>query len=94
MNTVEVGKNYFHTLPHEVVNVAMALLPIVVFFLIFQVAALHLRKIPFLRIITGLLITLIGLVLFAVFTARVMIVRSRRQREKQKKRGYNERGYR
>jgi len=47
-----------------VVNVSMALLPIVVFFLIFQVAALHLRRVPFLRIITGLIITLAGLVLF------------------------------
>ena len=64
MNTVQLGKTYLHTLPHEVVNVTMALLPIVVFFLIFQVAALHLRRLPFLRIITGLLVTLAGLVLF------------------------------
>ena len=64
MDTVEIGKSYFYTLPHEVVNVSMALLPIVVFFLIFQVAALHLRKVPFLRIIIGLLVTLVGLVLF------------------------------
>ncbi len=64
MNTVELGRTYLHTLPHEVGKVFMALLPIVAFFLIFQVAALHLRKVPFLRIIMGLIITLIGLVLF------------------------------
>ena len=64
MNTVEVGKSYFEKLPHEVVNVVMALLPIVVFFLIFQFAALHLRKLPFIRILIGLVITLVGLVLF------------------------------
>ena len=64
MNTVQLGKSYLHTLPHEIVNVTMALLPIVAFFLLFQVTALHLRRIPFLRIIMGLLVTLIGLVLF------------------------------
>ena len=64
MNTVQLGQEYMHKLPHEIVNVAMALLPIVVFFLIFQVVALHLRKIPFLRIMMGLLVTLVGLVLF------------------------------
>jgi len=64
MNTVELGKSYFHTLPHEVVNVTMALLPIVAFFLIFQVTVLHLRRVPFLRIIMGLIVTLVGLVLF------------------------------
>ena len=64
MDTVQLGQAYFETLPHEVGNVAMALMPIVVFFLIFQVAALHLRKIPFIRIIIGLIITLVGLVLF------------------------------
>ena len=64
MDTVQLGRTYFITLPHEVLNVAMALLPIVVFFLIFQVTALHLRKVPFLRIVMGLAITLVGLVLF------------------------------
>ncbi len=64
MNTVQLGRTYLHTLPHEIVNVTMALLPIVAFFLIFQAAALHLRRVPFCRILIGLLVTLIGLVLF------------------------------
>ena len=64
MNTMEIGRSYFHMLPHEVGNVTMALLPIVVFFLIFQVTALHLRKLPFIRIMIGILVTLVGLVLF------------------------------
>ena len=64
MNTVELGLEYLHKLPHEIGNVLMALLPIVAFFLIFQVVALHLRKVPFLRIIIGLVVTLVGLVLF------------------------------
>ena len=53
MNTVELGLAYFGILPHEIGNVALALLPIVVFFLIFQVAALRLRRVPFLRILMG-----------------------------------------
>ncbi len=64
MNTVQIGGSYLHKLPHEVGNVFMALLPIVIFFLIFQFAALHLRRVPFTRICVGLVITLIGLVLF------------------------------
>jgi len=64
MNTVQLGKTYLHTLPHEIVNVVMALLPIVIFFLIFQVTALHLRRLPFIRILIGLTVTLVGLVLF------------------------------
>ncbi len=64
MDTVQVGRAYFETLPHEVGNVTMALLPIVAFFLIFQVFALKLRRLPFIRIMIGLVITLAGLVLF------------------------------
>ena len=64
MDTVQVGRAYFETLPHEVGNVTMALLPIVVFFLIFQVFALKLRRLPFIRIMIGLVITLAGRVLF------------------------------
>ena len=44
MDTVQLGRNYLHELPQEMVNVIMALLPIVVFFLIFQVTVLHLRR--------------------------------------------------
>ncbi len=64
MDTVALGKTYLHTLPHELGNVTLALLPIAVFFIIFQVVALHLRRVPFLRIVIGLLVTLVGLVLF------------------------------
>ncbi|MBQ8556882.1 MAG: DUF1538 domain-containing protein [Clostridia bacterium] len=63
-STVEIGQGYLHALPHYLLEVVMALLPIVVFFLIFQAVALHLRKVPFLRIIIGLGVTLVGLVFF------------------------------
>ena len=45
--TVELGKDYLHALPEYLWEVTMALLPIVVFFLIFQVISLKLRKLPF-----------------------------------------------
>jgi len=48
--TVELGKDYLHALPEYLWEVTMALLPIVVFFLIFQVISLKLRKLPFMRI--------------------------------------------
>ena len=63
-NTVEMGKSYVHALPHYLLEVIMALLPIVVFFLIFQVVALKLHKLPLMRILLGLVLTCVGLVLF------------------------------
>ena len=55
--TVELGKDYLHALPEYLWEVTMALLPIVVFFLIFQVISLKLRKLPFMRIVIGILYT-------------------------------------
>ena len=63
-STVELGQDYLHALPEYLWEVTMALLPIVVFFLIFQVISLKLRKLPFLRIMVGILYTYLGLVLF------------------------------
>ncbi|MGN0794478.1 MAG: DUF1538 domain-containing protein [Aristaeellaceae bacterium] len=64
LHTVQLGKTYLRELPGETVNVAVALLPIAAFFLIFQFTVLHLRRVPFLRILLGLAVTLAGLVLF------------------------------
>ncbi len=63
-STVELGQDYLHALPEYLWEVTMALLPIFVFFLIFQVVSLKLRKLPFLRIMVGILYTYLGLVLF------------------------------
>ena len=63
-DTVEIGMGYLHALPEYLLEVLMALSPIVVFFLIFQAVALHLRRVPFMRIVVGLLFTCAGLVLF------------------------------
>ena len=62
--TVEMGRDYLHALPNYLREVTVALLPIIVFFLIFQFFSLRLRKLPFLRIMMGILYTYAGLVLF------------------------------
>jgi len=62
--TVEMGEGYLHALPEYLLEVLMALLPIVVFFMIFQVVALKLHRLPLLRILLGLALTCVGLVLF------------------------------
>ena len=63
-DTVALGHGYVEALPLYVAEVLIALLPIVAFFLIFQIFALKLRRVPFMRIVLGLIITLVGLVLF------------------------------
>ena len=64
VDTVALGRGYLTALPESLHEVLMALLPIVAFFLVFQVISLRLPRAPFLRIVVGLLMTLIGLVLF------------------------------
>ena len=44
--TVELGGAYLRSLPTYMLEVAMALLPIFVFFLLFQVFSLRLRRLP------------------------------------------------
>ena len=60
-NTVALGRDYLHAFPEYLKEVTLALLPIVVFFLIFQIVSLRLR---FLRVMVGILYTYAGLVLF------------------------------
>lgn len=62
--TLSLGRHYITALPTYIGEVVLALLPIVIFFLIFHFTSLKLRKFPFLRIILGLLVTCLGLVLF------------------------------
>lgn len=60
----ELGWGYLQALPTYLAEVALALLPIFAFFLIFQVVSLHLEKRPLRKIIVGLGYTYVGLVLF------------------------------
>ena len=63
-NTLELGTGYLTAIPENLKEMTLALLPIVGFFLVFQVVTLRLTKKPFLRIVIGLLMTLGGLTLF------------------------------
>ena len=63
-DTAALGKAYIHAIPEYMLEVAIALAPIIVFFLIFQVVSLRLRKLPFARIMLGIIFTFAGLVLF------------------------------
>jgi len=55
---------FAHDFPHYMMEVAIALLPIVAFFVIFQVTMLHLNGREVFRIAAGLLYTYFGLALF------------------------------
>ncbi len=63
-NTVLIGKGYLHAIPEYMGEVAIALLPIFGFFLVFQILSLKLRKLPFMRIMVGIAYTYVGLVRF------------------------------
>ena len=63
-DTVTLGSGYIHALPEYMAEVAMALMPIFVFFILFQIVSLRLRKLPFMRIVVGIAYTYVGLVLF------------------------------
>lgn len=62
--SVDLGLSYIRSVPSYLKEVAVALLPIFAFFLLFQVVSLRLRRLPFLRILFGILHTYVGLVLF------------------------------
>ena len=62
----EVFRQFTHALPHYMKDVAMAILPIVVFFLFFNAISLKLDKKTLIKIFVGLIYTYIGLVLFLI----------------------------
>ncbi len=63
-DSVELGREYLLELPDYLGEVAFALLPIFVFFIIYQIFSLKLKKRPLIKIIIGIVYTYIGLVLF------------------------------
>ena len=63
-DTVALGHGYLNAIPGTFAEVGVAMLPIAVLFLIYQVTSLRLKLVPFLRIATGLLMTLTGLLIF------------------------------
>ena len=60
----EAFKEFIYAFPHYLKDVASALVPIVVFFLIFNAVSLKLDKKTMIKIFVGLAFTYVGLVLF------------------------------
>ncbi|MBR3431831.1 MAG: DUF1538 domain-containing protein [Clostridia bacterium] len=63
-DTVALGHGYLAAIPENLKEIGMALLPIMIVFLVFQLVSLRLPRAPFMRIMIGLLMTLGGLMLF------------------------------
>ncbi len=63
-DTVAMGFGYLRAIPHYLKEVAVALLPIFLAFLLFQIFALRMNKTRFVRILLGVLFTFVGLILF------------------------------
>lgn len=62
--SVEVGQHFFEAVPDYMKEIAVSLLPITVFFELFQMFSLKLEKKTLSKILIGLVYTYIGLVLF------------------------------
>ena len=62
--TTAVGRGYLAAFPAYLGEVALALLPIFAFFMLFQMVSLHLQRRPFGQIMLGIVYTYAGLVLF------------------------------
>ena len=60
----DILNSYLHHTPEYMKEVLLALLPIIVFFLLFQIIALKLKKRQLLKITVGVLYTYLGLVIF------------------------------
>ena len=63
-DSVELWQTFAHSIPEYMLEIAMALLPIILFFAIYQIAALRLSGKSLYKILIGLVYTYIGLVLF------------------------------
>ena len=63
-NTAEIGRSYFEAIPKYMLEMVVALAPIVGIFLLFQVLSFRLQTRSFLKICMGVLFTYAGLVLF------------------------------
>ena len=63
-DSVELWQTFAHGIPEYMLEIAMALLPIILFFAVYQIAALKLSGKSLYKILIGLVYTYIGLVLF------------------------------
>ena len=63
-NSQDVGAQFALGLPEYIEEVALGLLPIILFFAAFQLISIRLRKHAIIKIVVGILYTYVGLVLF------------------------------
>lgn len=63
-DSVALGQLFFHELPTYVGEIAVSLLPIILFFGVMQAAVLKLNRHNLMKIVNGLIYTYLGLVLF------------------------------
>ena len=63
-NSVEMWQLFQEGLPYYMKEMLISLLPIILFFFIFQIVSLHLHKKTLVKIVIGIIYTYIGLVLF------------------------------
>ncbi len=63
-NTTEIGLAFLRSVPSYLKETAVALLPVIIIFFIFQIFSLKISKRNLLKIVIGILYTYIGLVLF------------------------------
>lgn len=64
--TKEIGLSFLNAFPKYILEVGIAILPILVFFIIYQITELHIPKTEVSKIVIGTIYTFIGLVLFLV----------------------------
>ncbi len=63
-DSVVLGRMFTSSVPHYMKEIGISMAPVVGFFAIFQLAALHMEKRSLLKVVIGLVYTYIGLVLF------------------------------
>ena len=63
-NSVQLGRLFASEIPSYMLEMAKSLLPIVIFFAIFQIAFIRLNKTSLVKILVGLVYTYVGLVIF------------------------------
>ena len=64
LTSLQLSEMFLDALPEQIHEIAQAILPIAIFFGIFQLIFLHLEKKSLVRILNGIIFTYIGLVLF------------------------------
>ena len=72
LHSLQLGGLFLAELPDQMHEIAQAVLPIAIFFGIFQLVLLHLQRKPLLRILHGIICTYIGLVLFLTGADRLL----------------------